>query len=266
MALLVETDDLGIAHVRLNRPERHNAFDEALIAAIHAAVKKLGQDKKVRAILLSGNGPSFCAGGDLAWMKRAAAYTRPQNEKDARKLADMLYALKTVPKPTIALLHGAVMGGGTGLAAACDLAFASEDAFFSFSEVRLGLIPATIAPYVIAAIGPRQASRYILTGEKFSALTALEVGLVHDLVPDAEALGPHARAFLSETILKCGPQAVAAAKKLVFDLAGKPVTPKLSRETAKRIAAARGTPEAKEGIRAFFEKRAPSWLRGHGGA
>jgi len=265
MTLLVDTDELGIAHVRLNRPDRHNAFDEALIAALHAAVKKLGTDKSVRAILLSGNGPSFCAGGDLEWMKRAASYPKAQNEKDARSLAEMLYALKTVPKPTVALVHGAVMGGGTGLTAACDLAFAAEDAYFSFSEVRLGPIPATIAPYVLAAIGPRAASRYFLTGEKFNALLALEMGLVHDLVPDAEGLGPHARQFLKETILKCGPRAVAAAKKLIFDLAGKPITPAMGLATAKRIAAIRASAEAKEGIKAFLEKRAPAWRRDHGG-
>jgi methylglutaconyl-CoA hydratase len=265
MNLELDIDDLGIAHLRLNRPERHNAFDEDLIAAIQTAVKKLGADKWVRAILLSGNGPSFCAGGDLGWMKRAAEYTKAENEMDALRLADLFYALKTAPKPTVALVHGAVMGGGIGLTACCDLAFAAENASFAFSEGKLGLIPATIAPYVLTAIGPRTASRFFLSAERFDAKQALAMGLVHGIVPDAEALGSYAVKFLQGTVLKCGPDAVAAAKKLIFDLEGRAITPKLARETANQIAAIRATEEAKEGLRAFFEKRPPAWHRRDGG-
>lgn len=259
MTLLMNIDELGVAHVRLNRPERHNAFDISLITALHKAILSLEKNKLVRVILLSGQGPSFCAGGDLTWMKSAASQTKSQNEKDAQKLANLLYALKTVSKPTLALAHGSVMGGGTGLVAACDIAMASEKAVFSFSEVRLGLIPATIGPYVLSAIGARHASRYFLTGEKFTASTALEIGLVHQVVPVSTELESYAYSFLQNTLLQCGSKAVAEAKKLIWDLDGRAISPGLGRLTAKKIAKIRATPEAREGMTAFLEKRSPQW-------
>lgn len=245
--------------MQLNKPERHNAFDMHMITTLHETILTLGKNKFVRVILLSGQGPSFCAGGDLAWMKSAANQTKMQNQKDAQRLADMLYALKKAPKPTVALVHGAVMGGGTGLAAACDIVIAAKDAIFSFSEVRLGLIPATIAPYVLSAIGARHASRYFLTGEKFNATKAQEMGLVHQIVSTSDELQPFAHTLLHATLLQCGPKAVVEAKKLILDLNNRSISSALGRRTAKIIAKIRATPEAREGMTAFLEKRPPRW-------
>ena len=241
----------------LNRPERHNAFDDGLIAELSAALAELAADSAIRVVLLAGRGKSFSAGADLAWMKRMAGYTAAENEADAQKMAEMLHRLESLPKPTIALVQGAAMGGGVGLVAACDIAIAAEDAQFALSEVRLGLIPAAISPYVIAAIGPRAARRYFLTAERFDARRALGLGLVSAVVPTADLATEASR--LADILCQNGPAAMAEAKRLIADVTGRPIDAALRTETAGRIARQRASAEGREGVAAFLEKRKPSW-------
>lgn len=241
----------------MNRPEVHNAFDETLIAEVTAALRTLDHDAEVRVVVLGGRGESFCAGADLNWMKRAASYSEAENLRDARALAEMLRSLARMSKPTLARVQGAAIGGGLGLVAACDIAVASTRASFATSEVRLGLIPATIGPYVIAAIGERQARRYFLTGERISANRAREIGLAHE-VTEAEGLDATI-AGIADALMAGGPQAQTAAKHLIHDVAGRPPTADLAEDTACRIARLRATPEAGEGIRAFLQKQPPAW-------
>jgi methylglutaconyl-CoA hydratase len=258
MNLLVERKD-GIGRITLNRPEVRNAFDEALIAALANAFAELDADTSVRAVVLAGNGPAFCAGADLNWMKRMAGYGHEENVRDARALADMLAALERMAKPTIARVHGPAFAGGTGLVAACDIAVGTPEAKFSFSEAKLGLSPATISPYVMRAIGPRAASRYFLTAEVFGVEEALRIGLLSALVQAAEL-----DAFIGQLLdhlLAGGAAAHARIKELVRDVAGRPIDDKLKAETARRIAEIRASPEGKEGIASFLEKRKPSWKR-----
>lgn len=257
--LSLEIDDQGVAGLTLNRPERHNVFNETLIAEIHEAANLLDEHKSVRTVILKGNGKSFSAGADLDWMKRAAEYSEKENEADAMALSDMYQALNSLSKPVIALAHGAVMGGGTGLVACADIVFATKDAVFAFSEVKLGLIPATISPFVIAAIGQRNARRYMLTGEKFDGVTAKEIGLVHQLVSSPDHLEVEARSLTENHILTAGPEAIAATKVLIRDVSGRVIDEALRKDTAKRIAKARASDEAKKGLKAFFEKRKPDW-------
>lgn len=257
--LLTDIDGAGTAWVTLNRPAVHNAFDEALIAALTDAFRRLGADAGVRAVVLRGAGKSFSAGGDLNWMKRSAAYSEAENVRDAERLAAMLDALNRLPRPTIALVHGAAMGGGVGLVAACDMAIAAEGAVFSLSEVRLGLLPAVIAPYVLAAIGSRQARRYFLSAERIGATEARQIGLVHEVVAPA-ALEARGRALLA-VLANNSPEAMAAAKDLIAAIAGRPIDGKVRRETARRIAEARASAEGREGIAAFLEKRRPAWMK-----
>jgi len=249
--------DGGVATVVLNRPDVHNAFDEASIAELTAALVHLGKANNVRAVVLAGAGPSFCAGADLKWMKRMAGFTRAQNLADARGLAAMLATLHDLPKPTIARVHGGAFGGGVGLVACCDVAIATQDAIFAFSEARLGLIPATIAPYIVEAVGPRTARRLFLTGERFSAAEAFRVGLLHDL-----ALPQDLDARIGETLrelLRCGPAAQDECKALVRAVAGKPIGPAVIADTASRIARIRASDEGREGVAAFLAKRRPAW-------
>ena len=242
----------------LNRPERHNAFDDALIAELSAALAALAADSAIRVVLLAGRGKSFSAGADLAWMKRMAGYTAAENEADAQKMAEMLHRLDSLPKPTIALVQGAAMGGGVGLVAACDIAIAAEDAQFAFSEVRLGLTPATISPYVIAAIGPRAARRYFLTAERFDARQALwGWGWSAAVVPAADLATEASR--LADILCQNGPAAMAEAKRLIADVTGRPIDAALRTETAGRIARQRASAEGREGVAAFLEKRKPGW-------
>ena len=248
----------GVATVTLNRPDVHNAFNEAVIAALTAAFAELGADPSVRAVLLRGNGPSFSAGADLTWMKRMAGYTREQNREDAMGLATMLKTLNFLPKPTIAVVHGAAFGGGVGLVACCDMAVAADTASFCLSEVKLGLIPATIGPYVVAAMGERACRRYFLTAERFGAADAKAAGLVHEVVPAAEL--DAAVAKLLARLKEGGPMAQAASKDLIFAVGNRPVDDALISDTADRIAATRAGPEGREGVGAFLEKRKPSWL------
>lgn len=257
--VLLEINDLGIATLTLNRPARHNAFNEKVIAELHEAVKFLDRHESVRAVVLKGNGKSFSAGADLDWMRRAAKFSKAENEADALALSNMYQALNTLSKPVIALAHGAIMGGGTGLVACADIVLSNPDAVFAFSEVRLGLIPATISPFVIAAIGARQARRYMLSGEKFDGRVAESLGLVHQLVPFADDMAGAAQIFIEKNILGNGPAAVAATKVLIREVSGKPIDDALRKMTANKIAKIRTSDEAKEGLAAFFEKRKPDW-------
>ncbi len=256
--LTTTIDPAGTAHVTLDRPDRHNAFDEALIAAITDAFATLGTDPAVRAIVLAGNGKSFCAGADIAWMRRAGGWTEAENAADAMKLSDMLHAIDTCPKPVIARVHGVVAGGGVGLVACADMAVAIEGAQFRLSEVRLGLTPATISPFVIGRIGAGQARRWFLTAEGFGAREAERIGLTHETAADGDAADAVIASWLAH-LGKAAPGAVADAKRLVRDVAGRPVTDELRALTASRIAARRASAEGREGLAAFFDKRQPGW-------
>jgi methylglutaconyl-CoA hydratase len=247
----------SVATLWLNRPELHNAFDDHLIGEVGDALDALARDATVRVVLLAGKGKSFSAGADLAWMRRMAGYSEAENEADARALAGLLHRLDSLPKPTVALVQGAAMGGGVGLVAACDMAIAAEGAQFALSEVRLGLIPAVISPYVVAAIGLRATRRYALTAERFDAARAAALGLVDKVVP-AEALLAEGAA-LAAVLARNGPEAMADAKALIAHVAGRPIDVELRAETARRIARRRASAEGREGVAAFLEKRKPGW-------
>ena len=255
--MLEVTKNGGVARVTLNRPELRNAFDDALIAGLTKAFLEIERDASVRVMVLAGNGPAFCAGADLNWMKRMAGYGYDENLADAKALAGMLAALDRLPKPTIARVHGPVFAGGTGLVAACDIAVGTPEAKFCLSEAKLGLSPATISPYVMRAMGERNARRYFLTAEVFDAEEALRVGMLSSLVP-ASALDS-AVDELAKHLLAGGPEAHAKIKALIRAVAGRRPDDALVAETAQRIAEIRGSPEGKEGIAAFLEKRKASW-------
>lgn len=250
-------DDRGVATLTLARPELHNAFDPDLIAELTQRFEDLTDDPSVRVVVLAGAGRSFSAGADLGWMKRMAAAGEAENVEDARRLAGLMRAIDTCPKPVVARVHGAAFGGGVGLVACCDIAVASEAASFALTEVRLGIIPAAIGPYVVTAIGPRAARRLFLTAERFDAAEARRLGLVHEIAaPDAlDAAVAHVVASL----LEGGPAAQAAAKRLVADIAHRPVDAALIDLTARRIAERRVSAEGQEGLGAFLEKRKPAW-------
>jgi methylglutaconyl-CoA hydratase len=254
--LLVEKSG-GVCRVTLNRPDVRNAFDDALIKRLHEAFVAAGEDQDVRVVVLAGNGPAFCAGADLNWMKRMAGYSREQNVADARALAQMLAALDRLPKPTIARVHGPAFAGGTGLVAACDIAVGTPDAKFCFSEAKLGLSPATISPHVMRAIGVRAARRYFLTAEVFDAAEAHRIGLLTLLVSPAE-LDAEIQKLL-EHLLAGGPEAMKKIKRLIRDVAGRALGDALIADTAERIAGIRASAEGREGIASFLEKRKPSW-------
>ncbi|MCC2604274.1 enoyl-CoA hydratase/isomerase family protein [Planctobacterium marinum] len=258
-SVLYNLDERGVATVTLNRPEKHNAFDDALIAELTHLFKQIGEDKNVRAMVLQANGQSFCAGADAGWMKRMADYSFDENVADAKKLADMLWHLNYMPKPTIARVQGATYGGAVGLVACCDMAVASKLSKFCLSEVRLGLIPATISPYVIAAMGERVARRYFMTAEVFSARRARRLGLVSETVTEEE-LDTTIEDLLNN-ILRNGPQAVAAAKQLIFDIKNQPGEEEVIEKTCLRIATVRVSDEGQEGLSAFLEKRKPNWRK-----
>ena len=250
----------GVATLTLNRPEIHNALNETLIADLHQACVRLGQDRNVRVIVLQGAGRSFSAGADLAWMKRMAGYSYQENRADAQRLADMLHAFDTVPQPTIVRLHGAAIAGGTGLVACADIAIAAEGVLFGLSEVRLGLVPATIGPYVMRAIGARNARCYWLTGERFGAAEALRIGLVHKVVPPEQL--DEAVAQTVRSLQAGAPGALSRTKELIDHLAdgiGKPEGRALRLSTANLIAHVRSDREGREGIASFLEKRKPDW-------
>lgn len=253
----IEMQD-AVAWVWLNRPEVHNAFDALLIEELTKAFAAFGEDASVRAIVLAGRGRSFSAGADVEWMKQQGAASLEDNTADARQLAVLFQTIAVCPKPTIARVHGAALGGGVGLVAACDIAIGSVSAMFATSEVRLGLIPATIAPYVVRAIGERQARRLFQTGERIDASTAARIGLLHEAVA-ADELDARMQA-VSEAILAGAPHAQKAAKELIEAVAQKPITAELIEDTAQRIAHQRAEPEAREGLRAFLEKRPAAWM------
>ena len=259
------TQSLAIEHqgpiglVTLTRPERHNAFDDALIADLTQALREMEADETVRVLVLSGAGKSFSAGADLNWMKRMAGFSKEENQRDAMGLGALMRTLAHLRKPTIARVHGAAYGGGVGLVACCDIAVAAQQATFSLSEVKLGLIPAVIAPYVVAAIGERQARRYFLTGERFDSGQAWRMGLVHELARD-EAEMDDAIGEIIDALLQCGPVAQREAKELIRAVANRPVTSEAIQDTAERIARVRASPEGREGVAAFLEKRKASWI------
>lgn len=259
--LLTEIDARGVATLTLNRPNIHNAFDDVLIAALSAAFARLGTDGSVRVVVLTGAGKSFSAGADLNWMRRMAGYSLDENRADSDRLAAMLHALDMLPKPCVARVNGAALGGGVGLVAACDIAIAAETALFGVTEVRLGLIPAVISPYVTRAMGPRHARHLALTGERFGAEEARHAGLVHEVTP-ADRLDAAVEAVIAH-LLAGAPGAQADIKALIRAVsADGEVSDDIRADTAARIAARRARPEAKEGMAAFFDKRRPGWVKG----
>jgi methylglutaconyl-CoA hydratase len=253
--------EAGVARLWLDRPGRRNAFDPALIAALIDAVSALGADPQVRIIVLGGRGSAFCAGADLEWMARLAQQSIDDNRDDALQLAQLFAALDACPKPTLARVHGACFGGGIGLVAACDLAVAAHGVPFAFSEVRIGLLPATIGPYALRVMGHRAASRYMLTGETFDAAVAAQTGLVSVAVEPGE-IDPAIDALLA-ALLRGGPAAQRGVKRLLRDLAGRSIDEAVVRDTAARIAAARVSSEGREGLAAVLGKRPPAWAARH---
>lgn len=249
--------DGPVARVTLDRPEVRNAFDEILIDALTGAFLSFTEDAETRVVVLEGEGPTFCAGADVEWMRRAGSFSKLENEADAERMAGMLRAIDSCPCPVVAVVQGAAIGGGVGLAAAADVAIAAENAVFSLSEVKLGILPSVISPYVLRAIGARQARRYFLTGERFGAAEARRIGLVHEVVPDAELAA--ARDRIVAALLTSAPEAVGVAKALIADVSGKAPEEALP-VTVRTIAERRASDEAKEGLTAFLEKRAPSWV------
>ncbi len=256
--LLTTIDQRGVARLTLNRPALRNAFDEELIGAICDAMGKLNADPSIRAIILTGAGETFSGGADLNMMRRAADYSAAENKDDARRLAHMLNSIYQSPKPTIARINGPAIGGAVGIIAACDIAVATEDAFMALTEVRVGLIPGVISPFVVRAIGPRQARRYFLTGERIDAETAKRIGLIHMIT-----MGAQLEATVDgviENILRGAPDAQGEAKSLIKAVAFQPLNDSITEETVAWIARIRATPEGKEGLEAFLEKRKPSWI------
>lgn len=257
---IVTEVDQGIGIITLNRPDRHNAFDGQTVSELNHALAGMAGDGAVRAVVLSSSGKSFCAGADLEWMRAAAKWTSAENEADARVLAEMLYRLATLPKPTVARVQGPAYGGGVGLIAACDVAIATFEAQFALSEVKLGLIPATIAPHVVAAIGERHARRYMLTAERFSAAEAYRIGLIHEMVADETALDQALGAII-DALLANGPGALTECKDLIRTVVNHPLDGALIADTARRIARVRASEEGRQGIAAFLEGRKPNWVK-----
>ena len=256
--LLTDIDGRGVATVTLNRPQVHNAFDADLIGRLADIFAKLHADDSVRVVVLTGNGKNFSAGADLNWMKETATYSHAENQKDAQTFAAMMKTLYRLSKPTIALVQGPAYAGGIGLVATCDIAIASDAASFAVTEVKLGLIPAVISPFVIAAIGPRNARRYVLTGERFSAEEACRMGLVHEVVPADELAAAGEK--LVAMILKNGPRSLDASKDLIASVMGRTIDDSVFDDTSARIADIRASDEGQEGIASFLEKRKPNWV------
>ncbi len=254
--VLLNIDPRGVATLTLNREDKHNAFDDAVIAELTAKLKQVDKDPAVRVVVLTGAGKTFSAGGDLNWMRSMAKFSEKENVEDALKLAELMETLDGLSKPSIARVNGPAYGGGVGLVACCDIAICTEAAKFALTEVRLGLVPAVISPYVIAAIGARQARRYFLTAEAIEAQEAYHMGLVHEVVTADildETIG-----ILVDALLKAGPSSLVAAKRLIAELAGGD-RKALKKKTAELIAKLRVSPEGQEGLSAFLEKRPPDW-------
>jgi len=257
-ASLEITKSNGVATVTLNRQEKHNAFDDAVIDELTSVFEDIDSDDSIRVMILAANGKNFSAGADLAWMKRMATYSYEDNLRDARALAKMLKTLNELSKPTIARLQGAAFGGAVGLVSCCDIAIATPTASFALSEVKIGLIPATISPYVVRAIGERAARRYFVTAERFDAAQAHHLGLVSEIRAEIEIDG--FISGLANTIKNNSPSAVSAAKKLALDIGNTQINDKLIEDTCERIADIRASENGQEGLTAFLEKRAPAWI------
>lgn len=255
--ILMTTDERGVSTLTLNRPEVHNAFDDVLIAALTDSLAKLDADDSVRVVVIAARGKSFSAGADLNWMRRMSQYSEADNREDARRLAALMHTLYRLKKPTVARVQGAAFGGGVGLVACCDVAIAAENATFSLSEVRLGLIPAVISPYVVRAMGERHARRYMLSAERFDAVEARRTGLVHEIT-SVETLDERIDTLVGH-LLNNGPGAMAGVKSLAERVSGGAVDGDMMEETARRIASIRASEEGREGIAAFLEKRSPNW-------
>jgi methylglutaconyl-CoA hydratase len=246
-----------VAEVWLNRPEVRNAFNDGVVAELSAAFRALGADPALRAIVLGGHGKAFCAGADLSWMREMAGYTWEQNQADAAALAEMLWTIWRCPLPVVGRVHGDCYAGGVGLAAVCDVLVAAEGVQFCLSEARLGLLPATIGPYVVRALGEQASRRYFVSAERFSAAEARALGFVHECVP-AERLDAKVAEIVA-ALAANGPAAVKACKALVQDVAGRPIDAALRADTARRIADIRASAEGREGVAAFLGKREPGW-------
>jgi methylglutaconyl-CoA hydratase len=255
--VLSQVDADGNATVMLNRPEVHNAFDGEMVDALTSTLRKLESNDKVRAIVLTGAGKNFCAGADIQQMKKTAKFSRAQNLENARATALMLQTLCALEKPTIACVRGAARGGGVGLISACDIAVAERGATFRLSEVKLGIIPAMISPFVIRAIGRRYAHRYMLSGEEFDAAEGYRIGLLHDICEEPELNAVVGR--MLSNLYSSGPRAVVAIKKLIPEVAASRIDDALMDKVSQRIADVRATPEAQEGLSAFLEKRKTAW-------
>ncbi|GAA0682924.1 enoyl-CoA hydratase-related protein [Marinobacterium maritimum] len=257
--VLLEISAEGVATLTLNRPEVHNAFDDSIIAALIEALEATDRNPDVRVLVLRSNGRNFSAGADLGWMKRMAQNSHQENLEDAGQLARLMEVLNNHSKPTIGLVQGAAYGGAVGLAACCDIVIATEQSQFCLSEVKIGLIPAVISPYVVRALGERLSRRYFLTAEPFSAKIAADAGLVHEVVPDADLLDEACKRFIN-TLRRNSPQAMNAAKELIFAVSQKPIEQSVIDDTARRIADIRVSEEGQEGLSAFLGKRTPNWI------
>jgi methylglutaconyl-CoA hydratase len=254
--LELETHD-RVARVWLNRPQVRNAFDGRMVTELRAALDDLAASDSVRVVVLGGRGPVFSAGADLEWMRKMADFEHDENVREASEMADLFHALHVHPKPVVARVQGAALGGGAGLVAACDIAVAADGTRFGFTEVRLGLVPAVISPYVLARIGESATRELFLTGQRFEADRAREIGLVRAVVPEADLDAAVDR--LVRELLQAGPRALAEAKALLHEVAGRGVE-EVREKTVERIAAIRASPEGQEGLRAFLEKRKPRWV------
>jgi methylglutaconyl-CoA hydratase len=257
---LTVTREKRLATLTLNRPDKRNAMNGDMIREIGDALKLLASDKTVSVLIINGNGEHFCAGADINWMKAVGTFTADENLRDAEVLANMLHQLYEFPKPTIALAHGAVLGGGMGIVSACDIALAAKNSSFGFPEVKMGIAPSTISPYVMRAIGEKAANYYFLTGTRFNAEEAERIGLIKQCVEDDELY--QTGQTLAQTLLQNAPNALAAIKQLIHRVAHEKITPELSKITAKHLADIRKADEAQEGLKAFLEKRAPQWNEG----
>ena len=255
--VLTEIDGRGVARITLNRPEVRNAMNAAFIRDLTEAVETVGADESVRVVILTGKGKGFCAGADLAWMRETADYSVDENYADSGRLGRMLNRLNTLPRPVIGLINGHAFGGGIGLVACCDIAIASSAAKFSLSEVRLGLTPATISPYVVRRIGQSHARRYFLTAEVFDAARAEDIGLVHR-VADPDGLEARGQEFI-DLLLLGGPKSQAISKDLIFRVSDRELDKELIDWTSRLIADVRASDEGREGASAFLEKRKPAW-------
>ena len=248
----------AVTRITLNRPEVRNAFNDETIALLTQAFEAVAGQAHTRAVVLAGSGKAFCAGADLSWMRAMADYSWEQNRADAQALADMLWAIYSCPVPVVGRIHGDCYAGGVGLAAVCDVLVAADAVTFCLSEAKLGLLPGTISPYVIRALGEQAARRYFVTAEKFSAAQAQALGFVHEVCA-ADVLDAKVDEIVAALVVN-GPMAVRACKKLVQDMAGQPITPALREDTARRIADIRASDEGKEGLQSFLQKRKPAWL------